>query len=1130
MKYTNEQYLFSSSDLVNFLACKRTSFLDNEVLNNRLPAPKWTDPNHELIKKLGLEHEEKYVAYLRTQKLFVDDLTSEEKENRFVRTKEAMRKGVDIIVQAHLKHEEWHGFADILRKVDRKSDLGDWSYEVWDTKLSQMTKGNTIIQLCLYSKLLQKMQGGDLPEKMYVVKPGDPFEEESFEVRSYIYYFENVRNKFLENMNSGASETYPDKVGHCDMCRWWLECNKVRRKDDNLCFVAGLSKGHEESFKNQKINTLSLLAKIEKEQLSRPASGNIETLQKLQQQAFIQKRSSIDNIVTEYLDYENEGLYVLPEPNEGDVHFDIESDRFYQNEGIEYMLGIYFRENGKWIYKNYLGFTRKDEKKAFDSLMIFFDQRSKTHPGFRVYHYGHKEPTALKQLAMKHMLHENLLDKFLRSSLFVDLYAIFKKSFRAGIESYGLKDVEKILDFEREQDLKVLSSTIRRVQRALELEMYDKLVDKDVEVVALYNKDDCRATKELQEWLEIKRNELIREGFEIDRPVFSNGEARENIGEWELRIQKTFQALTSDLPEDPIDWNDQERAKFLLANLVGYYRREFKVKAWENFRLMDLEPEEYLYERKVMGFAKFIEKVEPQGRQTKPGFKFEYEEQELSIKTGEDFNSLNSDETLKLKGGIRHWDEFEKSIVLTMGSKTENLPIKNQAYHISFSSNIPTGKLDKSLGAYGDTVATNNIDDCGWQLLTQAKPRFLNSFKIQNASYHSGFDKAFHIVDKLDRSVLAIQGPPGTGKTHSAAELILKLKKDGKKVGVTALSHKVIQNLLEKVLELSEEKGMNTLVGKPKAEKEGIQKIQAKDFVDHIATGMVVGGTIFSWVSQDNEVLDYLFIDEAGQLALANVMSICRCTTNIVLMGDPQQLQQPSQAAHPNGSHVSALKHYIGEKETIGYDQGVFLESTWRMHPSITQFTSEMYYESRLRIKNNVGVESQKIGGLKDFLDPGLFLLSVEHNNCKNKSLQEINRIKELYNSILKQKAYWINVKGEKEEIGEGQIMVIAPYNAQVNALKLVLGENAKVGTVDKFQGQEAPIVIYSATSSSAEDAPRGISFLYEPNRLNVASSRARCCFIMVANPKLFEAECNSPKQIKMVNGMCRYKELANQV
>lgn len=1134
MQYVNKKYLFSSTDLVNFLSCKRTSFLDVQVLQGERSKPNWTDPNFDLIKKLGLEHEEKYIKYLATLRtesgsaLIIDNLHSEEKESRYEKTLEAMRKGVDVIVQAHLKFGEWHGYADVLRKVDRKSDLGKWSYEAWDTKLSQMTKGNTIIQLSLYSHLLQKMQGGELPKLMHVVKPGDPFTEESFEVRSYIYYFENVRNKFTTYMDNNAEETYPDKVSHCDMCRWWLECNKIRRADDNLCFVAGLSKGHQESFIDQEIGTLSDLASTKKETLQRPKSGNIETLQKLLQQASIQKRSSADNILTEYLESELEGLHLLPAPNKGDVHFDIESDRFYQNEGIEYMLGIYFLEEEVWVYKNFTGFNRGEEKRAFDSLMEFFAERNKVYPDFRIYHYGHKEPTALKQLAMKHMIHELLLDDYLRAQKFVDLYSIFKKSYRAGIESYGLKDVEKLLDFKRKQDLNELRYAIRRVQRALELEEYENLKTNDIQIVALYNEDDCKATLALQEWLEERRRELIENGNVIDRPIFPSGVAKEPISDWDLRIQNTFEQLTKGLADDPNDWNAEDKAKFLLANLVGYYRREFKVKAWEKFRLLALDPEEYLYERKVMGYAKFVERLELSGRQKKHGYRFVYEEQELSIKEGDEFNSLSIDEDYKLAGGIRQWDEYGKSIILTLKPNCENEPELNEQYHFAFSANIPTNKLDNALGDYADNIAVNGNDDCGWQLLSQAPPRFIKPLDLKNSEYTSGSQKAFELVDKLDRSVLAIQGPPGTGKTHTAADLILKLQREGNKVGVVALSHKVIENLLDKVLELGDKYGQEVKVGKSGPVKnKNIEKIAPKDFASKLAMNSIVGGTIFSWVKQDDDVLDFLFIDEAGQLALSNVISICKCTKNIVLMGDPQQLQQPSQAAHPNGSHVSALRHYIGDNETIDPKQGVFLESTWRMHPKITQFTSEMYYESRLNIKEGVGIENQEIFGIKGFENPGLYHLSIDHKNCKNKSMAEIEAIKKLYTYILSQKGTSRGMNGKIKNITPDEVLVIAPYNAQVNALKIALGEDAKVGTVDKFQGQEAPIVIYSSTSSSAEDAPRGISFLYEPNRLNVASSRARCCFIMVGSPKLFDAECSSPKQIMMVNGMCRFRELA---
>ncbi|MCZ6819306.1 MAG: AAA domain-containing protein, partial [Calditrichaeota bacterium] len=450
--------------------------------------------------------------------------------------------------------------------------------------------------------------------------------------------------------------------------------------------------------------------------------------------------------------------------------------------------------------------------------------------------------------------------------------------------------------------------------------------------------------------------------------------------------------------------------------------------------------------------------------------------------------------------------------------------------------------LDSSLLALGHTVADEGLHKsnsfrAARDLLLKSKPRVSEAENqpLQREDEDS-LDAAIRLARSLDSSVLAIQGPPGTGKTYTAARMILELVRSGKRIGVTAVGHKVIRKLLEEALRAAAEKGLEIeVVHKAKAnEKEdnlpdGLQV--EKDNNNALAAlkeGKVVGGTVWLWSREDAvETVDYLFVDEAGQMSLAHVLAAARSAHNLILLGDPQQLEQPQKGAHPDGTDVDALTHLLDGKDTMPADKGLFIETTRRLHPNIAEFTSELYYEGRL--KTLPGLEHQSISGDTLFPGSGLFYTPVEHEGNQNNSPEEVEIVARIVADLLKSGIEWTNENGRSKALGTKDILIVAPYNAQVGALQSRLPE-IKVGTVDKFQGQEAPVVIYSMASSSAEDAPRGMGFLYSPNRLNVATSRARCICILVAASRLLEPDCRTPEQMRWANGLCRFRELATVV
>jgi uncharacterized protein len=294
----------------------------------------------------------------------------------------------------------------------------------------------------------------------------------------------------------------------------------------------------------------------------------------------------------------------------------------------------------------------------------------------------------------------------------------------------------------------------------------------------------------------------------------------------------------------------------------------------------------------------------------------------------------------------------------------------------------------------------------------------------------------------------------------------------------------------------------------------------------------VLGGTAWLWARPDFAgAVDVLFVDEAGQMSLANVLAAAHSARSVVLLGDPQQLEQPQQGSHPPGADLSALEHLLGghETRTIPRSRGLFLPETWRLAPPICAFTSEVFYEGRLR--SLPGLERQTLSSAAPFDGAGLWVVHVSHDGNQNCSAEEVAAVERIVGTVLRPGATWCDRHGMPRQMSTDDVLVVAPYNAHVT----LLGERLeplgiRVGTVDRFQGQEAPVVIYSMATSRPEDAPRGLEFLYNLNRLNVATSRARCACILVASPRLFEVECRTPQQMRLANALCRYVEMARIV
>jgi uncharacterized protein len=731
----------------------------------------------------------------------------------------------------------------------------------------------------------------------------------------------------------------------------------------------------------------------------------------------------------------------------------------------------------------------------------------------------------------RHGTREAEVDQLLRGGRFVDLLAVTRQGLRASVESYSLKELERFFGFSRETELRLASAALRRVACALELGVPDETAEEDLQVVEAYNREDCESTAALRDWLEERRAELAAREPGIARPETESGDASEAIEERAAEVAEVFDRLVEGLPEDRAEWGGEEWARWLLAHQLEYFHREDRCAWWEIFRLRELADEDLFDERKTVGGLEFI--GDAGGTARCPIHSYRFQPQEAALKEDDTLEEVGGGEV----GTVAGIDQARR--VLEIKKRGDAAGVHPRA--VLVKDYVSPRPIDRALLELARSIAGHGVDGegafrAGRDLLLKHPPRLVGA--AGGPLWGSGENvvaAAVRLAGSLDHGVLPIQGPPGSGKTYTGARMIVALACEGKRIGVTAVSHKVIRNLIEKVLEAAREQGVDLEAVHKVSTKSGdvvdglTEVTDPKEALPALAAGKVLGGTAWLWARENMvEAVDYLFVDEAGQMSLAHTLGASRAARNLVLLGDPQQLEQPQRGAHPEGAEVAALVHVLDGRKTIANEAGMFLDETWRLHPEICKFTSELYYEGRLGSRE--GLDQQALAGDTLFEGSGLFYVPVEHEGNQNRSLEEVEAIAAIIDDLLAPGVSWMDADGVSHQVEPRDILVVAPYNAQVGALSERLQDEVRVGTVDRFQGQEAPVVIYSVASSSAEDAPRGMSFLYNPNRLNVATSRARCVCILVGAPQILEPDCRTPEHMRWANGMCRFRELARVV
>ena len=1153
MRLESEQLQLSAGDLANHLGCRHLTRLSVQVATGQIAPPGRSSGQLEQLESLqrrGLEHEKAYLESLRREShgQSVVDLTDQWGSEA---TLAAMRDGVDLIVQAGLSEGRWNGRADILRRISCPSDLGDWSYEVVDTKLARQTRAGTILQLCLYSEMVDHLQGR-LADRMHVVSPGtddgEPFIETAYRVRDYMAYYRLACRRLEEAVDDhDPADTYPEPVPQCEICQWWSDCDRRRHDDDHLSLVAGMSALQRHEVESWPLTTLAEFAVEPLPLRRRPAHGAAASYEQLREQARVQLEGrQRQQPCYELLDREpDRGLARLPSPSPGDVFFDIEGDRFVGNSGLEYLFGWAtvgpsdaVEYDHRWAVSGQIGLSGQEalEKALFEEFVDMVMVRWREHPDLHIYHFAPYEPVALKRLMGRYATRGNEIDRMLRANLFVDLHSVTRQAVRAGVESYSIKSLEQFYGLSRDVDLVEAGRNLREIENWLETGDDPGDLALVQAAVLRYNRDDCLSTFELRNWLEKLRSRLVDGGEEVPRPPSQEEQAEAEPTEREREVQALIDRLVDGVASDSAERSAAQQGQWLLAQALGWHQREAKSQWWEYFRLAELDYDDLREERAGVTGLSFLGEV---GEEPGAGLPIHHYlwsgNQEIQAKPGQ---------TACEQGGARlgtvaGFDPATRTISI---KKRRDAIASHPAALYVFDEPITSKSHEDSLKNLATWIAGNGIDDPGQyraarDLLLRRRPRHSggpSGKKSLVAPGESVLDAARRLVGELDGGVLAVQGPPGSGKTFTGGRMICELVRAGKTVGITATSHKVISNFLRAVQHGADEYGMTVNCvqkGSSIGDAEPINSVTPVDTNQKVLSALksgaaaVAAGTTWVWTREEfRSAVDVLFVDEAGQMSLANVLAIAPAAESVVLLGDPQQLEQPQQGAHPEGMDVSALEHLLGESLTMPDDRGLFLGETWRLHPTICSFTSELFYEGRLNPREDL--ECQALHGSGRFDGSGLWFLPLDHQGNQSASAEEADLVAEIYAELLTAGAGWTDREGVRREMTTEDVLIVVPYNAHLFEIARRL-PGARVGTVDRFQGQEAPVVIYSMATSAPEDAPRGMEFLYSLNRLNVATSRARCVNILVANPGLLEPECRSPRQMQLANAHCRYRELA---
>ena len=985
-------------------------------------------------------------------------------------------------------------------------------YEPLEAKLARRPKPGAVIQLACYAETLAALQGAE-PSRLRLAL-GDGTQVE-LRHADYRYLYRAQRDAFLEFMETFDPGDRPAPEPKAEHREWSGEAAAWIESVDHLARVARITTREIAALEATGTRTMRSLAEHD----GTPVAGiSRPVLDRLRAQARLQTAESestapVWEVVRPDPRDPRHGLALLPPASPLDVFLDLEGYPLAEHR-LEYLFGAAYVEDGEVRFADWWGHDEAEERLALERFIDWAVERRVRDDTMHVYHYGPYELSALKRLVGAHGTREAELDDLLRHEVFVDLYRVVREGLRIGAPSYSLKDVERLYRAGREGEVGTAVGSIVQYERWLESgEPRDWRRSPLLEEIRRYNRDDCESTRELAGWLRARQVENGLAWLPPGRDEREANAAPRPNAEAAVRLLERSRGGDAGTHDE------------LLGQLVEFHRREDRPMWWAMYDRHGRTEEELVEDFNCLGALRLAPESRDTSSRRVTVYRFE-PGQQTKMDVGDDC-FLSHD--LDLKAQVTRLDLDRGRVVVEFNIRTWNLLGREAPERISLIPRewVPADPIQRALLQIARRwFERGELTDALACFLERRPPSIAGrdggSLVLPGAS---AADAVPTLCTLMRGTTLAVQGPPGSGKTTTAAKAIVRLVEDGARVGVTSNSHKAILNLLDKCIELGGPRLRLLKAGGDRSDPffdrhPQVQRVDTSTVAGLLQTHRLVGGTAWLFSREElEERLDYLFVDEAGQVSVANLVGMSRCARNLVLVGDPMQLPQPIQAAHPGDSGLSTLEYMLGGRATVPPELGVFLDRSFRLHPALCATISDAFYEGKLAPAPDCA-NRLVLGPGRIQREAGLVFVPVLHEGNTQASDEEVDCIRELVEELKRRRR--TDLEGREHRMRHEDILVVAPYNLQVRRLHAALPRGVRVGTVDKFQGQEAPVVIVSMCTSDAHLSPRGLEFLLHPNRLNVALSRAQSLAIVVGHPGLARTRCTTVDQMRLVNLYCR--------
>ncbi|WP_127131056.1 bifunctional RecB family nuclease/DEAD/DEAH box helicase [Georgenia sp. SYP-B2076] len=1144
----------------------------DQRLGRAEPAPTTVDAMAARVAELGQAHERRVLEGLRRShgpggvlELVPPAYERAALEAHHARTLEALRAGVDVVYQGSFFDGRFHGRADFLVREHASR------YAVHDSKLARHAKIPALLQLAAYADQLARAGIPVSAEGRLLLGDGSISGHDLTDIVA-LYRERRARLEALVDGHAAqpdAARWGDDRYRACGRCP---TCARAAEAHRDVLLVANLRLSQRAKLRAAGITTVEELA---------ASTGPVDamarsTLESLRHQARLQSAQDRAGpgpdgrplVRAEVVDAA--AIASLPAPDPGDVYFDFEGDPLWarggSDWGLEYLFGLVEADTGE--FRTYWAHDRAAEKHALEGFLEYLRDRRRAHPGMHVYHYAPYEKTALRRLVGRHGVGEEELDELLRDGVLVDLYATVRQGIRVSQPSYSLKKLEPLYMAEARSD-QLDNAADSVAMYAVACDLADA-GDADgaaatLAAIAEYNHYDCRSTRALHRWLlETLSAQRAAAGSAGDAghgggggPGADAGEAagrgadggaedgddapRTSDADPDAELRAALLARAGDGPAEARTADEQAFA--MVAAALGYSRRERKPFWWEHFDRLSTPLEDWGEQRDTLiPDAVAVERDWfKEGRQRSLRRRLRLTgTMATGSTTGEGtavflhYDPLFPGGLTPPAGGIRAGhqravvrEHADRSLLVEERLASDAAPYPDLPVALSPGPPPATASQEAAVRALaGDVAAAGLFPHPGLDLARRLPPRVAGGALPPVPAAEDGPVTAITAaVRALDRSYLAVQGPPGTGKTYVGARVIARLVADGWRVGVVAQSHAVVEHLLDTVVEAgvpADRVGKKDADARPHPWSVVPDSAYAAFLDRHRTHGCVLGGTAWDFTNTGRVprgLLDLLVVDEAGQFCLATTLAVSLAAQRLLLLGDPQQLPQVSQGAHPEPVDGSALGWVAGGHGALPAEHGYFLERTWRMHPALTAPVSRLSYEGRLSSQERVTARRSLEG-----VEPGIHVVVLDHRGNATVSPEEsaevVRRIRGLVGRA------WSDGVAPPRPLGPGDVLVVAAYNAQVASIRAHLdaaglGE-ARVGTVDKLQGQEAPVVIVSMAASTPEDVPRGMGFLLSRNRINVAVSRGQWAAILIRSRQLTDYLPPTPEALAELGAFIR--------